>query len=119
MSEELSQGCTRALVRDGDRCVEALFAPGCVNWHNTDKLSTGASFGGAGAPSHPRRLSLRDRGCARGGALIRIVARRYENYISSSPRDRADHERRRHVWIDDYVDLVRRPAPMQRELTPW
>jgi ketosteroid isomerase-like protein len=35
----------------GDRGPwEALFAPGCVNWHNSDKLEVpAAGFGGSGA----------------------------------------------------------------------
>jgi ketosteroid isomerase-like protein len=64
----------------GDRSQwEALFAPGCVNWHNSDKLEVpAAGFGGAGA----LQAILADCRCEvvhdaafEGGALICIVVR--------------------------------------------
>jgi ketosteroid isomerase-like protein len=64
----------------GDRSRwEALFASGCVNWHNSDKLEVpAAGFGGAGA----LQMLLADTACDviqdvtfENGALIRIVVR--------------------------------------------
>jgi ketosteroid isomerase-like protein len=82
MSEEPSAAAAalKHSFETGDRSRwEALFAPGCVNWHNSDKLEVpAAGFGGAGA----LQAILADCVCDvvqdvafENGALIRIVVR--------------------------------------------
>jgi hypothetical protein len=82
MSEELSAAAAalKHSFETGDRSRwEALFAPGCLNWHNSDKREVpAAGFGGAGA----LQAILADVRCEvvqdvafAGGALIRIVVR--------------------------------------------
>jgi len=82
MSEEISAAAAalKHSFEAGDRSQwEALFAPGCVNWHNSDKREVPATgFGGAGALqavlADCRCDIVRDVAFA-GGALICIVVR--------------------------------------------
>jgi ketosteroid isomerase-like protein len=115
MSEELSAAAAalKHSFETGDRSQwEALFAPGCVNWHNSDKLEVpAAGFGGAGA----LQAILADCRCEiaqdvafEGGALIRIVVlgtvrangRPFEAHNAIVLTTNANGIAR----IDDYVD---------------
>ena len=82
MTESLSPAAAalKHSFETGDRSQwEALFAPGCVNWHNSDRREVpAAGFGGAGA----LQALLADCDCEvvqdvtfEQGALIRIVVR--------------------------------------------
>jgi ketosteroid isomerase-like protein len=82
MAEDLSPAAAalKHSFETGDRSQwEALFAPGCVNWHNSDRREVpAAGFGGAGA----LQALLADCVCEvvqdvtfEQGALIRIVVR--------------------------------------------
>ena len=93
MSETLSAAAAalQHSFETGDRSQwESHFAPGCVNWHNSDKLEVpAAGFGG-------------------GGALIRIVVR---GTVRANGRAFEAHNAivlttnaNGIVRIDDYVD---------------
>jgi ketosteroid isomerase-like protein len=97
----------------GDRSHwEALFAPGCVNWHNSDKLEMpAAGFGGAGALQKllaDCRADVVQDVRFENGALIRVVIRgtvrangrpfEAHNAIVVTTNDEGI------VRIDDYVD---------------
>ena len=97
----------------GDRSQwEALFAPGCVNWHNSDKLEVpAAGFGGAGALqailANCRCEVVHDAAFER-GALICIVVR---GTVRANGRPFEAHNAivlttnaEGIVRIDDYVD---------------
>jgi ketosteroid isomerase-like protein len=82
MAEALSPAAAalKHSFETGDRSQwEALFAPGCVNWHNSDRREVpAAGFGGGGA----LQTLLADCACEvvqdvtfEDGALIRIVVR--------------------------------------------
>ena len=115
MSEALSAAAAalKHSFETGDRTQwEALFAPGCVNWHNSDRLEVpAAGFGGAGA----LQAILADCRCEiardvtfEGGALICIVVRgtvrangrAFEAHNAIVLTTNADGI----VRIDDYVD---------------
>ena len=115
MSEHLSTAAAalKHSFETGDRSQwEALFAPGCVNWHNSDKREVpAAEFGGAGT----LQALLADCRCDvvqdvefAAGALIRIAVRGtvrangrpFEAHNAIVLTTNADGI----VRIDDYVD---------------
>jgi ketosteroid isomerase-like protein len=115
MTRELSVAAAalKHSFETGDRSRwEALFAPGCVNWHNSDRLEVpAAGFGGAGA----LQAILADCSCDivqdvafENGALIRIVVR---GTVRATGRPFEAHNAivlttnaQGIVRIDDYVD---------------
>ena len=115
MAEHLSPAAAalKHSFETGDRSQwEALFAPGCVNWHNSDRREVpAAGFGGAGA----LQTLLADCTCEvvqdvafEDGALICIVVRGtvrandkpFEAYNAIVLTTNAEGI----VRIDDYVD---------------
>ena len=115
MTESLSRtaAALKHSFETGDRSRwEALFAPGCLNWHNSDRREVpAAGFGGAGA----LQTLLTDCACEvvqdvtfEHGALIRIVVR---GTVRANGRSFEAHNAivlttsaLGIVRIDDYVD---------------
>jgi ketosteroid isomerase-like protein len=103
----------KASFDQGDRSQwEALMAPGCMNWHNTDKQEVpAAGFGGASTLTalveNLRADIVQDQGFP-GGRLIRLVIR---GLVRSTGRELEAHNcivltttESGITRIEDYVD---------------